>query len=269
MADSGAAEALPEEEIAEVEGLKEWERINCAGYINDSSPTGCSLIAIRDISADEAPDNPIVFPPANHENLHASASLIHHFIPQHQNHMKPSFSSLYPPPPWESSSSSSSLSSRSQFGVENDNLSYSFPPSESQLAEPEKSLPDSPIPLAKSTVDPESWWRFVLKVLHSKFNGIEQFFRYISRVSRAIVSFTSPIGRATVAVGVVMFLHFRWRRRLNCGGESKKQLIRMIEQKDEVQFLINFLLLSTLSVCENANEPPQKKRLISLIRFLK
>ncbi|CAH9120958.1 unnamed protein product [Cuscuta epithymum] len=216
MADSIASAG---EEDAVSEGFKEWERINCAPFIRHSPTTGWPLVSIRDVSSDQSPDDLILFPPVNHENLHASTN------PQY--HIQSSFSSPFPPSPWESSSPST-------IGTDNDDGSYSLPPSEFQLSEPEKSLPDSPKRPPYSTFGSASWWNFGIKVLLSKFYGSEQHFRNISCTAPGTVaSFLSLFGRSTLAAVAVIFLYFRWRRRLTRSGQSRGELIRTIAQKDE------------------------------------
>ncbi|RAL44450.1 hypothetical protein DM860_011727 [Cuscuta australis] len=220
------------EEDAVSDGLKEWAKINRARFIGESSPTGWPLVGIREISAAcETMGDTILFPPINHENLHASPNPInHHCIPP--NAFKSPCSSPSQPSPLESSSSSSS--SRSQFGVENDDWSYSFPPSEFPPSEPEKSLPCSPNRPVKSPFGSASWWNCGLKVLLSRFSCIEQHFRFISTAPWTISSFLSLIGRSKLAAVIVIFLCFRWRRRLNRRGETREELIRTIAQKDQM-----------------------------------
>ncbi|CAH9092674.1 unnamed protein product [Cuscuta europaea] len=219
MADSIAS---PGEEDAVSEGFKEWERINCARFIRNSPTTGWPLVSIRDVSSDQSPDDLILFPPVNHENLHASTNPLH---PQYN--IQSSYSSPFPPSPWESSSPST-------MGIDNDDWSYSPHPSEFQLSEPEKSLPNSPKRPPNSTFGSASWWNFGIKVLLSKFYGPEQHFRNISCTAPGtLASFLSPIGRSTLAAVAVFFLCFRWWRRLTRSGQSRGELIRTIAQKDE------------------------------------
>ncbi|KAK4362257.1 hypothetical protein RND71_017498 [Anisodus tanguticus] len=181
---------------AQLEKLKRWERTRNFQSLSDPPPALCSLFAIRDFA---------VFPPVNHENLYISTNFA-----VNQTHSQSSS------PPFPSSPSVSSLSS-SSFSLSNrdkDVSSYSDPP---------KSVPDSHRVPARASDYQGRWWNLGLQVLFSRINGIG------NRARRAVTIILSPFG---VTVMLVMFVYFRWRRRL-IRGESREQLRRTINAKDE------------------------------------
>ncbi|XP_019167067.1 PREDICTED: uncharacterized protein LOC109162826 isoform X2 [Ipomoea nil] len=234
MADSDEGR---EDTISEVvtesllESVFELKRIKCTPSICDASPTDTdrSLVAIRDYAADDSPRSSLVFPPANHENLPVSVNLIGAFSRQH--HLKSSFS-------WEflsSPSESMSSSSQSRFVAENDDSSSSFSPSGSDLGDPPNPPPWTQPPPPKTVAGSARWWNFGIEVLHSKINGILKHLRSFASVSGAISSSYTPVGRATLAAAVLMFIYFwrRRRRRLEINKESREQLIRTVKEKDK------------------------------------
>ncbi|XP_060205050.1 uncharacterized protein LOC132632915 [Lycium barbarum] len=195
-----------EEEVAiteaQLENLKRWERTR-----NFQSLSVYSMFAIHKSSSDFA-----VFPPVNHENLYISTNSVN------QTHSQSSS------PPLPSSPSLSSSSSFSPSNRDNDDSSYSFAASDSNLVDPPKSIPNSPRAPARVAYNHRGrWWNMGLQVLFSRINGIGIFSR------RAVMSIFSPFGMAAM---LVMLGYFRWRRRL-IREQSKDQLRRTIKAKDE------------------------------------
>lgn len=214
---------VEEEEIAiteaQLEKLKRWERRRDFRSLSDPPPAVCSLFAIRDYPLHKYSGEFAVFPPVNHENLYISTNSVH------QTHSQLSS------PPFPSSPSLSSLSS-SSFSPshrDNDDSSYSFAASDSNVVDPLKSAPDGPRPPARAACYPGRWWNLGLQVLFSRAAGITMLRRGFNSARRAVMIVLSPFGMVAI---LVMFAYFRWQRRL-IRGQSGEELRRTIRAKDE------------------------------------
>lgn len=214
------AMADPDVTEAQLEKLKRWERRKDFRSLSDPPPAVCSQFAIRDYPLHKSTGEFAVFPPVNHENLYISVNSV----------QKTHSQSSSPPFPSSPSLSSLSSSSFSPSHRDNDDSSYSFAASDSNVVDPPKSVPDSPRPPARAACYRERWWNLGLQVLFSRVAGIAMLRGGFNSARKAVMIILSPFGVASM---LVMFAYFRWRRRL-IRGQNGEALRRTIRAKDEV-----------------------------------
>ncbi|CAN4086306.1 unnamed protein product [Withania somnifera] len=196
------------EEEAQLEKPKKWERRRDSRSLCDPP-----LFLIRDYPFHKSSGDFTVFPPVNHENLYISVNSVQ------KTHSRSSS------PPFPSSPSSLSLSS-SSFSPshrDNDDSSYSFAASDSNLVDPPQSV------TARAACYRGSWWNLGLQVLISRVSGIAILRQGFSSARRAVEIILSPFG---MAVMLMMLAYFRRRWRLN-RGQSAEELRCIIRAKDE------------------------------------
>ncbi|KAG5618528.1 hypothetical protein H5410_018352 [Solanum commersonii] len=214
---------VEEEEVAiteiQLEKLKKWERRKDFRSLSDPPPVGCSMFEIRDNPLHKSSGEFAVFPPVNHENLYISVNSL----------QKTHSQSSSPPFPSSPSLSSLSSSSFSPSHRDNDDSSYSFAASDSNVVDPVKSVPDSPRPPARASCYQGRWWYLGLQVLFSRIacNGMLK--RGCTSARRAVTIVLSPFGMAAI---LVMFAYFRRRQRL-IRAQNGEELRRTIRAKDE------------------------------------
>lgn len=205
---------------AQLEKLRNWERRKDFRSPSDPPPAVCSLFAIRDYPLSKSTGDFAVFPPVNHENLYISVNSV----------QKTHSQSSSPPFPSSPSLSSLSTSSFSPSHRDNDDSSYSFAASDSNVVDLPKTVPDSPRTPARAACYQGRWWNLGLQVLFSRVAGIAMLRRGFGSARRALMIVLSPFGMAAI---LVMFTYFRWRRRL-IRGQNAEELRRTIRAKDEV-----------------------------------
>ncbi|XP_004236026.1 uncharacterized protein [Solanum lycopersicum] len=209
-----------EEEVAvtetQLEKLMKWERRKDFRSLSDPPSVVCSMFEIRDNTLHKSSGEFAVFPPVNHENLYISVNSV----------QKTHSQSSSPPFPSSPSVSSLSSSSFSPSHRDNDDSSYSFAASDSNVVDPLKSVPDSPRPPARAACNGGRWWNLGLQVLFSRSSILNRGF---TSARRAVTIVLSPFGMAAI---LVMFAYFRRRRRL-IRAQNGEELRRTIRAKDE------------------------------------
>ncbi|CAN4088425.1 unnamed protein product [Withania somnifera] len=204
------------EDEAQLEKLKKLERRKS---LSDPPPAVCSLFPIPDYPFHKSSGDFTVFPPVNHENLYISTNSVNQIRSQSSS------------PPFPSSPSLSSLSSSSFSPThrDNDDSSYSFAASDSNMVDPPKSVAESPRPAARAACYRGRWWNLGLQVLFSRVAGIAMLRWSFNLAQRAVMIILSPFGMGAM---LVMFAYFRWRRRL-IRGQSGEELRRIIRANNE------------------------------------
>lgn len=213
MADADVEEQQRE---AQLEKLRRLERRRDFRSLSDPPPAVCSLLSIRDYPLHKSSGDFAVFPPLNHENLYISTNSVHQIHSQ----------SFSPPFPSSPSLSSSSFSPSHR---DNDDSSYAFAASDSNVEDPPKSVPDSPRPATRAACYRGRWWNLGLQLLFSRVSGIAMLRRGFSSARWALMIILSPFGMAAI---LVMFAYFHRRRRL-IRGQNGEELRRTIKAKDE------------------------------------